>query len=203
MRKVDLDTHFTNLDVIITKDNVQYLGENIALCSMKHLLPYRNIEQYYYGLIKDIHCHNDINRALSDGYDFAQAAILFLCEHIGKKLGDTILNKYGKPITIRHGCASVIGHMVYKQYKTYKNTKPIHRNDVVKTIKPFEENNTEESYERAEYIIKRMNLTKKQKATLECYLKGMGVCEIARFLSIANSTVWRSRMILQRKYNSL
>ena len=49
-----LDKHTTDLTTVITPDNVQYLGENIAICALKHLIAYRGqyIEKYYFDLIR-------------------------------------------------------------------------------------------------------------------------------------------------------
>ena len=91
--------------------------------------------------------------------------------------------------------------MVHKLYLTQINTRGELRTDTVKVPEPFEEDTTEQCYKTVEKIIRKMHLTKKQKATLECYLKGMG--EIARLLCVNNTTVWRSRLILQRKYNEV
>ncbi len=200
MRNVNLDTHFTALDVTITKDNVQYLGEIIAICSMKHLLPYRNIYKLYNGMICDMHSLDNYERLITDGYDIAQEAIVYLCQFIGKKLGDMTTNKYGKQITIKHGCASVVGNMIYKHYKNFKYTTHLCATDKAKTVEPFDETDTEAGYNKVERIIAGMNLTKKQKLTLDCYLKGMREGEIIRFLSVVHSTVWRSRRQLQKKY---
>ncbi len=45
-----------------------------------------------------------------------------------------------------------------------------------------------------------MNLKEKHKKVLDCYLKGMGVVEISKSLGIAYATVWRHRMLLQKRY---
>lgn len=200
MRNVNLDTHFTALDVTITKDNVQYLGENIAICSMKHLLPYRNIYKLYNGMIWDMHSLDNYERLIADGYDIAQEAIVYLCQFIGKKLGDMTTNKYGKQITIKHGCASVVGNMIYKHYKNFKYTTHLCATDKAKTVEPFDETDTEAGYNKVERIIAGMNLTKKQKLTLDCYLKGMREGEVIKFLNVVHSSVWRSRRQLQKKY---
>ena len=65
----------TDLDTVITAENVKTLGETIAFCALKHFLPYRKVENYYFGLIRDIHRQHDVSHPLSDGYDFAQTAI--------------------------------------------------------------------------------------------------------------------------------
>ena len=196
-----LDKHTTDLSTVISADNVRFLGENISLCALKHFLPFKpKIEKLYFGLIRDIRNADNIRHTLSDGYDFAQTAICFLCEHIGKSLGDTVIGKYKKPVTVRHACFSEVGSLVYK-YCKYQPAS-INEKDFIKTPKPFEEDK-EKSYDRVDQIIAGMKLTKKQTLTLDCYRLGMGVSEIARQLSVNTSTVWRSRMILQRKYNQL
>ena len=45
-----------------------------------------------------------------------------------------------------------------------------------------------------------MKLTDKQLKTLEYYIEGKGVCEIARLLSVATCTVWRYRMLMRERF---
>lgn len=200
----ELDKYGNLSEAVITEDNVKIFGENIALYTLKHLMAYRycEIADLYYSLIRDIKLQSNYERTISEGYDIAQTAICFLCEYIGKKLGDIVVGKNG-PVTIKHACASVVGNYIYRRRKCRMNSYPLLNNDKVRTAEPFEEDCLEESHNRAEEIVKQMNLTKKQKLTLDCYMKGMGVCEISRLLNVVYSTVWRSRMQLQRKYNAL
>ena len=194
-----LDKYTTVLSTVISAENVRFLGENISLCALKHFLPFKpKIEKLYFGLIQNIRNFHNILHTLSDGYDFAQTAICFLCEHIGKTLGDTVIGKYKKPVTIRHACFSEIGSLVYK-YCKYQSA-PINEKDSIQTPEPFEEDK-EKSYDKVDQIIAGMKLTQKQMLTLDCYQQGMGVSEIARQLSVNTSTVWRSRMRIQQKYN--
>ena len=44
---------------------------------------------------------SDDKETYSDGYDIAQEVILFLCNHIGKKLGDLELDLKGKLVSIK------------------------------------------------------------------------------------------------------
>ena len=201
-RKKELDLHTTDLSAVITPDNVQYLGENIAICALKHAILVRGMrfDKLYYDLIRDIHCKDSVDRCISDGYDFAQTAICFLCEHMGRKLGDTVIGKYKKPVTIRHACASEVGSLFYKRSQYENNTIPVHRRDKARNADPFDDNNAEKSLENVENIIAGMNLNPKQRQTLEYYMQGKGVCEISRLLSVATCTVWRYRTALQEKY---
>jgi DNA-binding NarL/FixJ family response regulator len=73
--------------------------------------------------------------------------------------------------------------------------------DKSKTAEPFEENNTEASYDRVDEIIVGMRLNNRQKTILDFYMEGFGVSEISRRMNIETSTVWRNRIKLQLKYN--
>lgn len=109
---------------VITADNVKELGENIALFALKKLHAYhgtKHLDDLYYGLIRDIHYQNNPSYVLSNGYDYAQTAICFLCEHIGKTLGTVIQVKYRKTlknVTVIHACTTMLGRLYYdnKQY---------------------------------------------------------------------------------------
>lgn len=194
-----------SIDAFITADTVKGFGENIALHTLKQLMAYRykEIAPLYYGLIRDIHSEGDIKHTISEGYDVAQTAICFLCEYMGRKLVDMVIGKYGKPVTIIHACISEVGNYIHRRRKYRENTYPLLATDMAKTAEPFEENTIEESHEKVEKTIRAMHLTNRQKLTLDCYMKGMGVMEISRLLNVATCTVWRNRMQLQRKYNEL
>lgn len=89
-------------DVVITKDNVQRIGEIIAVATIKTVMcrSGKNLYWLYDGLIRDCRRANVVNYTYSDGYDIAQTAMVFLCEHIGKQLGDNYTTARGKVITI-------------------------------------------------------------------------------------------------------
>ena len=53
---------------------------------------------------------------------------------------------------------------------------------------------------KAEDITRQMRLTKGEKQVLDCYLAGMTYCSIARNLGVDNTTVWRRRQNMQKKY---
>ena len=76
-------------DVVITADNIKKIGELIALLTIRTVMcrSGKDLYRLYDGLIKDCNKSNDSLAEYSDGYDIAQTAMLFLCEHIGKRLG--------------------------------------------------------------------------------------------------------------------
>ena len=45
-----------------------------------------------------------------------------------------------------------------------------------------------------------MNLKQGELDTLNCYMAGMTYCEIARFLDVNFSTIYRRKLSLQKKY---
>ena len=195
-------TYTTDLDTVITRENVLYLCENMALCALKHMIGYRGDYELrmYYNLVGDIKNKNNINHIFSDSYDLVQTACLFLLNYVGMKLGDTVIDRYNKQVTIRHACYSEIGAAFYKRWDYHKRTSPISYKDAEEDIECIEENTVDESQERAKAIVAQMNLKEKHKKVLDCYLKGMGVVEISKSLGIAYATVWRHRMLLQQRY---
>ena len=90
-------------DVVITVDNIKEVGEKIALWGLKvkNNLNDRRLDNLFYGLIKDVHEPLGVKEIYSDGYDIAQEVILFLCNHIGKRLGDLELDYKGKLTSIK------------------------------------------------------------------------------------------------------
>ena len=203
--KIEITKKYTtDLDTVITRENVLYLCENMALCALKRMIGYRGDYELrmYYNLVGDIKNKNNINHIFSDSYDLVQTACLFLLNYVGMKLGDTVIDRYNKQVTIRHACYSEIGAAFYKRWNYHKRTCPISYKDAEEDIEYeyIEENTINESQERAKEIVARMNLKEKHKKVLDCYLKGMGVVEISKSLGIAYATVWRHRMLLQKRY---
>ena len=201
--KIDVSKKYTtDLDTVITRENVLYLCENMALCALKHMIGYRGDYELrmYYNLVGDIKGKNNINHTFSDSYDLVQTACLFLLNYVGMKLGDTVIDIYNKQVTIRHACYSEIGAAFYKRWSYHQRTYHISYKDAEEDIEFIEENTINESQERADDIVARMNLKEKHKKVLDCYLRGMGVVEISKSLGIAYATVWRHRMLLQQRY---
>lgn len=116
------------------------------------------------------------------------------------KLGDTVVDRYNKQVTIRHACYSEIVAAFYKRWSYHQRIYPISDRDAEKEIEFIEENTITETQERAKTIVAQMNLKEKHKKVLDCYLKGMGVVEISKSLGIAYATVWRHRILLQQRY---
>ena len=181
------------------------MGEHLAICALNYLRPYRAVEQYYLGLQEDIRNKNNIDYQLSDGYDFAQTAMCFLCDHMGKRLGDTIVGKYGKHVTVKQECYREINRLTAKYSRYKNNTLPMSENLLAEDVQLFTDE-TElkvNSYDRAEEIIGSLGLTKKQSKALQYYMEGKSTGEISRLLSVAAGTVWRYRNAIRKKYAEL
>lgn len=190
---------------VITVENIQNLGEHLAICALNYLRPYRAVEQYYLGLQEDIRNKNKIDYQLSDGYDFAQTAMCFLCDHMGKRLGDTIVGKYGKHVTVKQECYREINRLTAKYSRYKNNTLPMSENLLAEDVQLFTDETElkENSYDRAEEIIGSLGLTKKQSKALQYYMEGKSTGEISRLLSVAVGTVWRYRNAIRKKYAEL
>ena len=191
-------------DETITFDNVKRIGELIALSTLRftalHLGGY--FEHVYRSLMKDVFNQKEKEHVISDGYDYAQDAVLFLCKFIGKNPKDTYaIDRNGKRITIWLACAKHVSKLITKDRKRVvneKNVEAIKFEPNYKTDKQIDEE--QKSVERT---IRKMKLNKGQKKTLFCYMAGMTFVQIAKHLSIDLSTVWRHRQQLRQKYLSL
>lgn len=99
-------------DMVISAENIQKMGEIIALTCIKTVMfrSGKDLRCLYNGLLHDMNRSQDDYSPFSNAYDIVQEAILFLCQHIGEKLGDICNTKYGKKTTIRSafkGCSSI------------------------------------------------------------------------------------------------
>ncbi|MDR1092682.1 MAG: hypothetical protein LBL66_00870, partial [Clostridiales bacterium] len=94
-------------DGVITAENVRRKGEYTAICAVKGRLGYEGtafMQETYRNLIRDMDHFDDKGYALTDSYDIAQEAIVFLCGYIGRKLTDTVTDRKGEPVTILKAC---------------------------------------------------------------------------------------------------
>ena len=82
-------------DRVISAENVQHMGEVIALCVIKTVIVRggKDLHNLYKGLLRDINRAGDDISRYSDGYEIAQEAMLFLCQHMGKRLDDAYHTK--------------------------------------------------------------------------------------------------------------
>lgn len=189
-------------NTIISAENVQKMGEVIALTCIKTVIVRagKELNHLYVRLIDDINYSKNSTRPFSDAYDIAQEAMLFLCEHIGEKLGDDYTTKYGKTITIKSACFRHTDRYLDKQY-TAHITHTISLDERItaepETILDDEQKN---DYTVVDGLIAKMKLTAAEYETLCAYMAGLTYLEVTRLLNVNRTTIWRRKMSLQRKY---
>lgn len=85
------------LDEMISPDNVMRIGELLALSALKFMCGHKMLHRMYANLARDIDYKNLNGYVLTDSYDLAQEAALFLCGYMGKSVFDTCIDpKSGK-----------------------------------------------------------------------------------------------------------
>ena len=189
-------------DMVISAENIQKMGEVIALTCIKTVIVRagKDLNHLYVRLIDDINHSKNSTRPFSDAYDIAQEGMLFLCEHIGKILGDDYTTKYGKTITIRSACFRHTDRYLEEQYTRHiTNTVSLDEritSEPVKTIDDEQKND----YTVVDGLIAKMKLTAAEYETLCAYMAGLTYLEVTRLLNVNRTTIWRRQMSLQRKY---
>ena len=200
--KEDFRKEYEIFDQTICADNVKRMGELIALSALKitasHCGGY--YEHLYRYLLKDVFNQNkEKEHIISDGYDYAQDAILFLWHFVGKKPSDVYkIDKTGREISIKTECVRYINRKLARDKSVRNREESIAGLKVEPTYKTNEQ--VEEQQKKVDKTIRKMKLTKSEKDVLTCYMAGMTFVQIAKFLSVDNSTVWHRRQRLQIKY---
>lgn len=189
-------------DRVITENNVQRMGEVIALCAIKTVIIRggKDLHNLYKGLLHDVNrSENDMSR-YSDGYDIAQEAMLFLCQHMGKKLDDIYYTKTGKKITIKQACFSVADRYLAKNYVApMLNTTSL--NEQIKT-KPetILDDEQKNDYTAFDGLVAKMKLTAVEYETLSILMAGFTMLQIGRILNVNRTTIWRRQNSIRKKY---
>lgn len=199
---------------IITADNVQAIGERIAIralktCYQKGGQPF--IYALYCGLVADITENKKTGEPLSDGYDIAQIASAFLCEYIGKTLQDTTkdgqTDKDRQPVTILRACFRAVNrYLIGEGQHDYKR---VYVDDVDENgatlyyeIPAEWDMPTATDFKQVTATIKALNLTSRQAQILRYRLSGKSIHQIADILKIHRKTLQEHMQALQRKYTA-
>ena len=199
---------------IITADNVQTMGERIAVralktCYQKGGQPF--IYALYCGLVADITENKKTGAPLSDGYDIAQTASAYLCEYIGKTLQDKTTDgqtdKDGQPVTILRACFRAVNRYIMgERQHDYKRVyvDEIDENGATLYYEiPAEwDTPTATDYKHITAVIKALNLTSRQAQILRYRLRGKSIHQIADILKIHRKTLQEHVQALQRKYTA-
>lgn len=189
-------------DMVISAENIQKMGEIIALTCIKTVIVRsgKDLHYLYKGLLRDINRSKDDYSPFSNAYDIAQEAMLFLCQHIGEKLGDNCITKYGKTTTIRSACYRCADNYLQKQYTRHIiSTVSLDERITSESETTFDEEQKND-YTAVDGLISKMKLTAAEYETLCAYMAGLTYLEVTRLLNVNRTTIWRRKMNLQRKY---
>lgn len=189
-------------DMVISAENVQKMGEVIALTCIKTVIVRsgKDLHYLYKGLFRDMNRSKDDYSPFSNAYDIAQEAMLFLCQHIGEKLGDNCITKYGKTTTIRSACYRYADNYLQKQHTRHIiSTVSLDERITSESETTFDEEQKND-YTAVDGLISKMKLTAAEYETLCAYMAGLTYLEVTRLLNVNRTTIWRRKMNLQRKY---
>ena len=189
-------------DVVITADNIKKIGELIALLTIRTVMcrSGKDLYRLYDGLIKDCNKSRDSLDEYSDGYDIAQTATLFLCEHIGKRLGGNYTTTRGNVISIKQACFRFTDRYLDKQYTRHLAHTTAISDSVASSHITFIDDESNNDYTAVDALVERMNLTQGEYDVLCAYMSGLTYLEVTQLLKVNRTTIWRRRMKLQKKY---
>ena len=185
----------------ITSENVQELGEVIGLVEISTVMDKggHNLYWLYNGLYRDMNRQPGFQDLYSEGYDIAQEAIAFLCEHIGERLGDPYVTRLGKTITVERACFRYVDRYLDKQYiRHYNRSVSLDDKLPAEPIIPFD--TTDDDAAAVDALIEKMHLKPKELDTLNAYMAGMKFMEITRFMNVDHTTIWRRMQNVRKKY---
>ena len=189
-------------DVVITVDNIKKIGELIALLTIRTVMCRSDKDLYrlYDGLIKDCNKSNDSLAEYSDGYDIAQTAMLFLCEHIGKRLGGNYTTTRGNVISIKQACFRFTDRYLDKQYTRHLAHTTAINDSIASSHMTFIDDESNNDYTAVDALVERMNLTQGEYDVLCAYMSGLTYLEVTQLLKVNRTTIWRRRTRIQEKF---
>lgn len=189
-------------DRVITAENVQRMGEVIALCAIKTVIVRggKDLHNLYKGLLRDVNRSNDDISHYSDGYEIVQEAMLFLCQHMGKRLDDVYITKTGRRITVKQACFSVADRYLAKNY-----IAPMLNTISLKEQISTEYDSTLDDEQKNDYtafdgLISKMHLTVVEYETLSILMAGFTMLQIGKILNVNRTTIWRRQNSIRKKY---
>lgn len=189
-------------DRVITAENVQRMGEVIALCVVKTVMVRggKDLHNLYKGLLRDINRSNDTTIYYSDGYDIAQEAMLFLCQQMGKRLDDVYYTKTGRKITIKQACFSVADGYLAKNYVApMLNTTSLNE-QIMTEPESILDDEQKNDYTAFDELVAKMKLTAVEYETLSILMAGFTILQIGKILNVNRTTIWRRQNSIRKKY---
>ena len=190
-------------DVIITYENVEALGKFIALLAIKRVMHCYGERGYqlYNGLIKDILYKKGTNETYSDGYDVACEAICFLCEFIGKSLGDTCsIENLAENIDIRYACFKTVFRYIRKNETYVSHIADINHPNIIEMSVPFETESVKEKEVDVNRIMRKLNMTQKQTQVVKMVMSGINPYQVSFKLKLSNPAIYARLKQVRKKY---
>lgn len=187
---------------VISAENVQRMGEVIALCAIKTVIVRggKDLHNLYKGLLRDVNHSNDDMSRYSDGYDIAQEAMLFLCQHMGKRLDDVYYTKTGRKITIKQACFSVADRYLAKNFVSpMLNTISLNE-QITAEPETILDNEQKNDYAAFDGLVAKMKLTAVEYETLSILIAGFTMLQIGKILNVNRTTIWRRQNSIRKKY---
>ena len=193
-------------DEPISHHNVKLMGEMIALQALRTVKKYdfKVADKLYIGLIKDLHRMSEVGYIVSEGYDYAQTAICFLCQFMGKNVNDIYgKDRKGKEISIKVACYREVENKYFHFLRNDAKNERIDFTDY-KAL-PIDRTNCfekeEHDYDKADAIISAMHLTQLEMAILECYINGMVQSQVMLEFGIGRGSLNYRKATIRQKYN--
>lgn len=189
-------------DMVISAENIQKMGEVIALTCIKTVIVRsgKDLHYLYKGLLRDMNRSKDDYSLFSNAYDIAQEAMLFLCQHIGKKLGDDYTTKYGKVVTTKSACYRCADNYLQKQYTRHLSNTISLDERITAEPETILDNEQKNDYTVVDGLISKMKLTAAEYDTLCAYMAGLTYLEVTRLLNVNRTTIWRRQNSIRKKY---
>lgn len=187
---------------VISAENIQRMGEVIALCCIKTVIARsgKDLHKLYADLLHDMNREKDDYSPFSNAYDLAQEAMLFLCQHMGKRLDDVYVTKTGRKITIKQACFRYTDRYLDKQYtRNMANTVSLDEK-IATTLETMPDNEQKNDYTAFDGLISKMKLTAVEYETLSILMAGFTMLQIGRILNVNRSTIWRRQNSIRKKY---
>ena len=189
-------------DRVISAENVQRMGEVIALCCIKTVIACsgKDLNKLYAGLLHDINRNENDMNSYSDGYDIAQEAMLFLCQHMGKRLDDVYITKTGRKITIKQACFRYTDRYLDKQYVRHITYTVSLDEKITSEPEAILDDEQKNDYTAVDGLISKMKLASVEQETLSILMAGFTILQIGKILNVNRTTIWRRQNSIRKKY---
>lgn len=189
-------------DMVISAENVQCMGEVIALCAIKTVIVRggKDLHNLYKGLLRDIKRSDGDMSRYSDGYEIAQEAMLFLCQHMGKRLDDVYYTKTGRKITIKQACFSVADRYLAKNFVSHMLNTTSLNEQIATEHETILDNEQKNDYTAFDGLMSKMKLTAVEYETLSILMAGFTMLQMGKILNVNRTTIWRRQNSIRKKY---